>query len=63
VLVGIYLFLVSFTYIFSRFDPYLAHLNNSVERLMLQAIPLVWWWVVGQSVRLGWLKANGCDQS
>jgi hypothetical protein len=62
VLVGIYLFLVSFTYIFSRFDPYLAHLNNSVERLMLQAIPLVWWWVVGQSVRLGWLKSNQENQ-
>src|SRR5690606_4011846 len=41
-----YLFLISLTYIVSRFDPYLAHLNNSVERLLLQGLPLILWWLV-----------------
>lgn len=51
-----YLGLVSLSYVFSRFDPFLAHLNNSAERLILQAAPLVWWWLLGQSVALGWVR-------
>ncbi len=47
-LVAAYLLLMSLTYIFSRFDPYLAHLNNSVERLAVQAAPLAVWWLAGQ---------------
>jgi hypothetical protein len=51
-----FLLLVSLSYVFSRFDPYLAHLNNSVERLMLQATPLLMWWLIAQCVSIGWLK-------
>jgi hypothetical protein len=36
----------------------LDHLNNSAERLILQAAPLVVWWLLGQSVALGWVKEN-----
>jgi hypothetical protein len=50
-----YLGLVSLSYVFSRFDPFLAHLNNSAERLILQATPLALWWLLGQSVALGWV--------
>ena len=56
--------LISLTYILSRFDPYLAHLNNSVERLILQATPLALWWLVGQSLALGWVAGqNGKSRS
>ena len=48
-----YLGIIGFTYVFSRFTPYQAHLNNSVERLMLQALPLVLWWLAGQWSLLG----------
>ncbi len=51
-----YLGLVSLSYVFSRFEPYLAHLNNSAERLILQATPLVWWWLIGQCISMGWVK-------
>lgn len=51
-----YLLLVSLSYIFSRFDPFLAHLNNSAERLILQTTPLGVWWLLGQSVAVGWVK-------
>ncbi|MEM7346255.1 MAG: hypothetical protein AAF485_18600 [Chloroflexota bacterium] len=50
-----YLGLMTLTYIFSRFDPYLTHLNNSAERLILQATPLAIWWLAGQSADVGWL--------
>ncbi len=51
-----YLALISGAYLFSRFEPFLAHLNNSAERLILQAVPLVGWWLIGQSVALGWVR-------
>jgi hypothetical protein len=51
-----YILGVAAIYIFSRFDPYLAHLNNSAERLLAQAPPLVWWWLAGQSVAAGWVR-------
>ena len=51
-----YLILISFIYLFSRFEPFLAHLNNSAERLILQAVPLVGWWLIGQSVALDWVR-------
>ena len=57
-----FLFLTSLTYIFTRFDPYLAHLNNSVERLMLQAVPVTLWWLVGQGVARGWLSQNADEE-
>jgi hypothetical protein len=50
--------LVSLSFVFSRFDPFLDHLNNSAERLVLQAAPLVVWWLLGQGVALGWVKEN-----
>jgi hypothetical protein len=53
-----YVGLVSLSFVFSRFDPFLDHLNNSAERLILQAAPLVVWWLLGQSVALGWVKEN-----
>jgi hypothetical protein len=53
-----FLGLASLSYVFSRFDPFLAHLNNSAERLILQAAPLALWWLMGQSVALGWVKGN-----
>jgi hypothetical protein len=53
-----YLLLVTISYIFSRFDPFLDHLNNSAERLILQATPLLLWWLLGQSIALGWFKGN-----
>ncbi|MFQ5612115.1 MAG: hypothetical protein ACE5H9_08275, partial [Anaerolineae bacterium] len=46
---------VSLSFVFSRFDPYLAHLNNSAERLVLQAAPLALWWLLGQAVAVGWV--------
>ena len=54
-----FLWLISLTYIFSRFSPYLTHLNNSVERLILQGLPLGLWWLVGQSVAVGWVAGRG----
>jgi hypothetical protein len=53
-----YMVLISFSYVFSRFEPYLAHLNNSVERLILQAVPLAGWWLIGQCVSMGWVRNN-----
>ena len=53
-----FLLLASTTYVFSRFDPYLAHINNSVERLILQATPLALWWLVGQCVALGVVRGE-----
>jgi len=53
-----FLGLVSLSYVFSRFDPFLAHLNNSAERLILQAAPLALWWLLGQSVALGWVRGT-----
>jgi hypothetical protein len=58
-LVSGYLFLVNLTYLFSRFEPYLAHLNNSVERLIVQAVPLILLWLIGQGVSLGWVSGQG----
>jgi len=37
------------TYLLSRFDPYLAHLRNSAERLLLQALPLAVWFLAAQA--------------
>ena len=51
-----YLALISGAYLFSRFEPFLAHLNNSAERLILQAVPLVGCWLIGQSIALGWVR-------
>jgi hypothetical protein len=51
-----YLALVSLGYVFSQFEPYLVHLNNSAERLILQATPLAWWWLIGQCISMGWIK-------
>jgi hypothetical protein len=53
-----FLLLAGTTYVFSRFDPYLAHVNNSVERLILQATPLALWWLVGQCVALGVVRGE-----
>jgi hypothetical protein len=53
-----FLLLAGTTYVFSRFDPYLAHVNNSIERLILQATPLALWWLVGQCVALGVIKGE-----
>lgn len=53
-----FLGLAGLTYVFSRFDPFLTHLNNSAERLILQAAPLALWWLLGQSVALGWVKGK-----
>ncbi|MCQ3980055.1 MAG: hypothetical protein DPW09_42095, partial [Anaerolineae bacterium] len=53
-----FLGLAGLTYVFSRFDPFLAHLNNSAERLILQAAPLALWWLLGQSVALGGVKGT-----
>lgn len=53
-----FLLLAGATYVFSRFDPYQAHVNNSVERLILQATPLAMWWLVGQCVALGLVKGE-----
>jgi hypothetical protein len=50
-----YVVLISFSYVFSRFEPYLAHLDNSVERLILQVAPLAGWWLIGQCVSMGWV--------
>lgn len=54
----VYLLFGCATYLFSRFEPFLAHLNNSAERLMLQAAPVALWWLVGQCVSIGWIKSN-----
>jgi hypothetical protein len=56
-----YLGLVSLTYLFSRFSPYLAHLNNSVERLLIQPLPLAWWWLVEQGRAAGWFANRRPD--
>jgi hypothetical protein len=51
-----YLGFVGISFVFSRFDPFLDHLNNSAERLILQATPLLVWWLLGQSVAEGWIR-------
>jgi 4-amino-4-deoxy-L-arabinose transferase-like glycosyltransferase len=38
----------SLSYAFSRFEPFEAHLRNSVDRLLLQALPLALWWLAAQ---------------
>ncbi|GIK40994.1 MAG: hypothetical protein BroJett011_48270 [Chloroflexota bacterium] len=53
-----YLGFISVSFVFSRFDPFLDHLNNSAERLILQATPLLMWWLLGQSVAKGWVRAK-----
>jgi hypothetical protein len=53
-----YVGLISLSFVFSRFDPFLDHLNNSAERLILQAIPLLIWWLLGQGVAEGWIRAK-----
>jgi hypothetical protein len=53
-----YLGVISVSYVFSRFEPYLAQLNNSAERLILQAAPLALWWLIGQCSSMGWIKNN-----
>lgn len=53
-----YLGFISISFVFSRFDPFLDHLNNSAERLILQATPLLVWWLLGQSVAAGWIQAK-----
>lgn len=53
-----YIGLISLTYVFSRFNPYLAHFNNSIDRLIWQAYPLILWWLVSQSVNLGLIKTE-----
>ncbi|MBE7553576.1 MAG: hypothetical protein HS126_21100 [Anaerolineales bacterium] len=53
-----YLGVISISFVFSRFDPFLDHLNNSAERLILQATPLLVWWLLGQSVAAGWVRAK-----
>jgi hypothetical protein len=53
-----YLGLISVSYVFSRFEPYLAQVNNSAERLIIQAAPLALWWLIGQCISTGWIKSN-----
>jgi hypothetical protein len=43
--IGGYLLLVSFGYVFSSFDPVSEHIRNSIDRLMTQVVPLVWLWI------------------
>jgi hypothetical protein len=38
----------SLSYAFSRLEPFQAHLRNSVDRLLLQALPLALWWLAAQ---------------
>lgn len=51
-----FLALAGASYLLSRFDPFLEHLANSAERLMLQALPLALWWLAGQTVAAGWIE-------
>lgn len=46
--VAFFLLCVSVSYIFSRFNPYLAHLQNSLDRLLWQALPLTILWLAAQ---------------
>jgi hypothetical protein len=44
---------VSASFLLSRFDPWLPHVVNSIDRLALQAFPVVVWWLAAQGVDAG----------
>lgn len=44
-IIGGYLLLISFSYIFSSYDPVSEHIRNSIDRLMTQVVPLAWLWI------------------
>ncbi len=48
-----FLAVVSLSFLLTRFDPWLPHVVNSIDRLALQAFPLVVWWLAAQGVDAG----------
>ncbi|HKC25583.1 MAG TPA: hypothetical protein VKF32_12615, partial [Thermoanaerobaculia bacterium] len=50
---GLFLVVASGTFVLSRFDPWTAHLRNSADRLMLQALPLAIWFLAAQAADAG----------
>ena len=51
--VAVFLAAVSASFIFSRFDPYLEHVANSLDRLIWQALPVAVWWLAVQAAESG----------
>ena len=51
--VAVFLAAVSAAFIFSRFDPYLEHVANSIDRLIWQTVPVAVWWLAAQAADSG----------
>ena len=49
----LFLAIVPLAFLLSRFDPWLPHVVNSIDRLTLQAFPLAVWWLAAQAVDSG----------
>ncbi len=60
---ALFLGVITLSYVFSRFDPYVVHFNNGIDRVMWQALPLTLWWLMAQHVkvmsRMRWTDSSG----
>jgi len=51
--VAVFLAAISASFMFSRFDPYVEHVANSLDRLIWQALPVAVWWLAVQAAESG----------
>jgi hypothetical protein len=58
-----FLCVVSASFLLSRFDPWLPHVVNSIDRLAFQTFPLVVWWLAAQGVDAGALPGPVTERS